>query len=98
MDNNVVPLVPVAGGVPAGMARLNVTWAGQNGDLDDPVSLDLPDSDVRRIAAEAIAAGSIPGIARAEGVDLSDFVVDRFPATANLPARLMARPKTPFGA
>jgi len=31
------------------MARLNTTWAGQNGDLPDLVAFDLPDERVRQI-------------------------------------------------
>ncbi len=90
-ENNVVPLNP-------GMARLNITWAGSNGDLPDPVPYDSSDAEVKRMAAEAVRAGYVPGV-RAEGrVDLSDFVVDRFPASAEVPmARLFVRPKTPFG-
>lgn len=91
-------VVPFPGVIPEGMARLNVTFSGSNGDLAEPVAFDLADVDVRRIAAEAIAAGSIPGIARVMGLDLVDFVVDRFGPTEGLPARLMIRPKVPFGA
>ena len=93
--NNVVPLPGV---FPAGMARVNITFAGENGDLPDPVAYDLADAAVRRIASESLLGGSIPGIARVETPDLGDFVVDRFPATAELPARLFVRPKVPFGA
>ena len=96
MPDNVVALVPPE--TAPGMARLNTTWAGQNGDLPDLVAFDLPDERVRQIAREAIEAGSIPGIAR-QGADLTDFVVDRFHATPEVPFdRLMVRPKVPFGA
>ena len=86
MPDNVVALVPPE--TAPGMARLNTTWAGQNGDLPDLVAFDLPDERVRQIAREAIEAG-----------DLTDFVVDRFHATPEVPFdRLMVRPKVPFGA
>lgn len=78
-------------------ARLNVTINGQNGDYPDPVSYDATDGDVRQIATEAIRTGYIPGIDADANADLADFVIDRFPATDELPSRLMVRPKTPFG-
>lgn len=78
-------------------ARLNVTINGQNGDLPDPVSFEATDGDIKQIAVEAIQTGYIPGIAADPNVDLTDFVVDRFQATEELPPRLMVRPKTPFG-
>jgi hypothetical protein len=80
-------------------ARVNVTWAGQNGDLPDPVSFDASDGAIREWAAEAIRTGTLPGIVRDRGVDLRDFVVDRFPASPDNPVhRIFLRPKTPFGA
>lgn len=89
MDNAMVPFEP--------NARLNVTFGGQNGDYPEPVNFDLTDVDVKQIATEAIRTGYIPGIALDANVNLQDFVVDRFPATNDLPPRLMLRPKTPFG-
>lgn len=100
--DNIVPInpnaAPVPGGIPAGYARLNITHGGANGDLLDPIAYDLPDADIRRMATEAVRTGSVPGIARAEAADFGDFVVERFPATDELPNRVMLRPKTPFGA
>ena len=79
-------------------ARVNVTWAGFNGDLPDPVLFDAPDVAVRDWVAEAIRTGSIPGIPADGRVDLRDFVVDRFPAGGEVPfLRIFVRPKTPFG-
>lgn len=78
-------------------ARLMVTFDGVQGDYPDLISFDTPDADAKRIAAEAIATGYIPGI-RAQNANLGDFVVDRWQATADLPPRIMIRPKTPFGA
>lgn len=79
-------------------ARLNITWAGDNGDLPDPVGWDLSDEEVRQIALEAVQTGGVPGIAADAGVDMSDFVVDRFGASDEVPYnRLFVRPKTPFG-
>ncbi len=90
------------------MARLNITWKGQNADLTDPISIDLDDAAVRAQATEAVNGG-LPGIDADPNADFTDFIVDRFPATADvaetafapaipgLPARVMLRPKTPFG-
>jgi len=81
-----------------GEARVNVTWAGQNGDLPDPVAYDAPDTAIRQWITEAVRGGSVPGIDADPRADFSDFVVDRFPASGDRPNRLMIRPKTPFGA
>lgn len=80
-----------------GEATLNITWAGQNGDLPTPVLFDSTDVDIRRWATEAVRAG-IPGITADAGVNFQDFVVERFSATEGLPNRVVLRPKTPFGA
>ena len=77
-------------------ATLNITWAGQNGDLPNPIAFDAPDADIRRWAAEAVRAG-IPGISADAGVSFRDFVVERFSATHDLPNRVVLRPETPFG-
>jgi hypothetical protein len=78
-------------------ARLNVTINGQNGDYPDLLSFDSADGDVKQIVTEALRTGYIPGIGAINDPNLRDFVVDRFPATNDLPPRLMVRPKTPFG-
>lgn len=77
-------------------ARLNITYAGQQGDLPDPVDYNASDAEIRTWAREALAQG-IPGIDPDPSADFSDFVVDRFAATEGLPARISLRPKTPFG-
>lgn len=89
MDNAMVPFGP--------NARLMVTYNGVQGDYPDPVNFDGTDADIKQIATEAINTGYIPGIAADGNANLQDFVVDRFPATDELPPRLMLRPKTPFG-
>lgn len=79
-------------------AKVNVTYAGQNGDLPDPVSFDANDGDIKQWLTEAISNGGIPGIPTVQA-DLRDFVVDRFTATETRPYNLLqVRPKTPFGA
>lgn len=79
-------------------ARVNITWAGQNGDLPDPVSYDATDADVRQWITEAVRNGDVPGIARDPRADFSDFVIDRFARTETRPYNLIQiRPKTPFG-
>jgi len=82
----------------ANEARLNITYAGENGDLADPVHFDAPDGDIKGWATEAVANGSVPGIPAAADPDFTDFVVDRFAANAERPyALIQVRPKTPFG-
>ncbi len=80
-------------------ARVNVTWAGQNGDLPDPVSVDATDADIKSWVTEAVRAGGIPGIRGDANADFRDFVVDKFAPTVENPVtRMFVRPKTPFGA
>ena len=78
-------------------AQVNVTWEGQNGDLPDMVLYDATDTEILRWAQEALQNGGVPGIGEDAEADLTDFVVDRFPAKDDLPNRLVVRPKTPFG-
>lgn len=79
-------------------ARVNITWAGQNGDLPDPVAFDATDGDVKQWVSEAVRGG-IPGIRADPAINLQDFVVDRFNSTDARPYNLIQiRPKTPFGA
>jgi hypothetical protein len=79
-------------------ATVNVTYAGANGDLPDPVPFDTTDAVIRGLIEEAIRTGSLPGVATDADVDLSDYVVDRFPATPERTHNVMfLRPKTPFG-
>lgn len=79
-------------------ATLNITWAGQNGNLLDPVPFQASITELKSWASEAIRNGDIPGIQSDNNVDLSDFIVDRFPASTEKPYNsLFIRPKTPFG-
>ena len=78
------------------MARLNITWKGQNADLPDPISVDLDDAAVIAQAKEALIGG-LPGMDADANADFRDFVVERYKADGDLPARVMLRPKTEFG-
>jgi len=78
-------------------ARLNITFEGSNGDLPDLVAYDANDGDIKAFATEAVRDGYVPGIAATPHANFTDFVVDRYAATAELPARIFLRPKTPFG-
>ena len=79
-------------------ARVNITYAGQNGDLPDTVSYDATDADVRQWVTEALHTGGVPGIPAVRHVDLRNFVIDRYRATDARPYNLIqVRPKTPFG-
>ena len=85
-------------GLGAHQARMNITWAGDNGDLVDAVPYDATDSELKAIAIEAVGGGSVPGIPSTSALDLDGFVDDRFPATEAVPYnRIFVRPKTPFG-
>jgi len=97
-DNQLAVVDNAAQILRADQARLNITWAGSNGDLPDPVPYDSTDVDLKQIASEAVAQG-IPGIPADANVNFGDFKVDRFPAgVAGVDYnRLMIRPKTPFG-
>lgn len=93
MDNEA--LVPV---IDNHMAKLTITYNGEQGDLPDPVSYDATDADLKQVATESVRQGYVPGISAAAGADFTDFVVDRFPARQDVPFnRLSLRPKTPFG-
>ena len=82
----------------ANEAIVNVTWAGNNGDLRDPVSFDATDEQIRAWVTEAVRTGGVANIAADPNADFTDFVIDRFATTEETPwSRLMLRPKTPFG-
>ena len=79
-------------------ARVNVTWAGSNGDMPAPVPRDSGEGDIKQWVTEAVVNGSVPGIPADANADFSDFVVDRFPPTEARPYNaIFLRPKTPFG-
>lgn len=79
-------------------ARVNITWQGQNGDLQDPVPFDSTDGDVKAWVSEGVRSGSVPGVGTDQNVDLRDFVVERFASNEARPYNLIqVRPKTPFG-
>lgn len=83
-------------------ARLNITFEGLNGDFVEPVPFNLSDAELKALARNAIVTGGVPGIAvsrrRRDTVDLSTFVVDRFPASGpHRENRVFVRPLTPFG-
>lgn len=79
-------------------ARVNVTFAGQNGELPDPVLYDAPEADIKGWVTEALRTGGIPGIPASPNADLKNYVLDRFDANEARPYRLLAlRPKTEFG-
>jgi len=94
MDNNeaMVPYGP--------NARLMVTYQGVQGDYPDLVDYNSTAEDVKQIITESIRTGFIPNIPANPNInptELQDHVLDRFEATAELPPRLVLRPKTPFG-
>lgn len=95
MANDIIQVNDV---IEDGHARVNVTWAGQNGDLPDPVHFDSTDADIKQWITEAVRNGDVPGIAADPNADFTDFVIDRFPPSEvrNF-SLLQLRSKTPFG-
>jgi len=87
--------------IPAGYARVNVTYKGQQGELTDPVLTEANEDTIRQWVAEALRGGDIAGIDPVptdDAIALQDFVVERFPARVDIPyARISLRPKTAFG-
>lgn len=79
-------------------AKVNITWAGQNGDMPEPVPYDAADGDIKQWITEAVQNGGVPGITADANVDFTDFVVDRFAANEARPWNMIQiRPKTPYG-
>jgi hypothetical protein len=94
VDNAMVPVPEV----PGHMARLNITFNGQNGDLPDHVSYDSTDADIKQMATEAVRSGAVRGVVANDNPDFAGFVVERFPAHPEIPYnRILVRPKTEFG-
>lgn len=79
-------------------ATLNITYGGWNGQLPDTVNYDSPDDIIRTVATESVRTGYVPGIPLDETADFTDFVIQRYDATGDVPEnRIFLRPKTPFG-
>jgi hypothetical protein len=84
--------------VPAELATLNITYAGQQGEFPDPIAYDATDQDIRRWAEEGLRNGDVRGIDGDAAASLNDFVIERFPARQDIPHnRVSIRPKTAFG-
>jgi hypothetical protein len=81
------------------MAILNITYDGLSADCRLALDAELTDADVKRVAAELVRSGQVPGLhlpALPAGA-FEHFVVDRLPSAAG-ELRLYLRPKVPFGA
>lgn len=79
-------------------AIVNVTHAGQNFNLPDPVTRDATDQQVRGWATEAIRNGTVAGLAADVAANFDDYVIERMPPNDQRPhALIMLRPKVPFG-
>lgn len=79
-------------------AMVEVTYGGFHGTLANPVLEDVTDAQLRQIVAEALSSGSIVGVAAVQNPDLTDFVIDRWPANeVRATPTYSLRPKTPFG-
>lgn len=77
---------------------LNVTYHGQSADVHVPLDHEPSDADVRRIAAELVRSGEVPGlhISNLDPDAFRHFVVDRFD-TPGVGRKVYLRPKVPFG-
>jgi len=94
VDNEAMVPVPI----PAHMAKVTVTYSGEQGDLPDPIAYDSTDADLKQMITESLRDGYVPGIRAVPDADLTDFVIDRFAACEAVPySRISCRPKTPFG-
>ena len=70
------------------------------GDFEDAwARADVDDSDAQILTwATEAARGGMPGLPPDPNADLTDYVVDRFPAGDGIQYnRVVVRPKTPFG-
>ena len=97
MTNDNETLVPVVE-PPENMAKLMVTYNGQQGDLPDLVPYDATDANIKIWASEATRTGGVVGIDAIPDADFQDFVIDRFGKNEVRDTHvLILRPKTPFG-
>ena len=79
-------------------ARVNITYNGENFDLPDPVHFQAGDGDIKAWVTEAIRTGSVRGVVADAQVDLVNYMVDRFNASAIRDHNLIqVRPKTAYG-
>ena len=80
------------------MAILNITYNGLSADYKMPVDYGLSDGDIRRIAAEVIRSGEVPGLQIANLTEraFANYVVDRLESPSG-ERRIYLRPKVPFG-
>ena len=100
MDEKNEAIVPVVmPNVDPRLARLNITYNGQQGELPDPVPYDTADEVIKRMVTESVRHGGVPGIDAVPTADFENFVVEKFPAHQDVPyPRIMIRPKAAFGA
>jgi hypothetical protein len=80
------------------MAILNITYGGRSADLPYPIDDASDDADVKRVAAEVLRGGGVPGL---RGHELTagafrHFVIDRITDRDGV-LRFYLRPKVPFG-
>jgi hypothetical protein len=80
------------------MATLNITYNGLSADYPRTIDRKVGDRDIRRIAAEVVRSGGVPGlwIANLPETAFDGHVVDRFPGKGDTD-RIYLRPRVPFG-
>lgn len=79
-------------------ARVNITWQGQNYDLQNPMLIDSTDEQIRASVTETVRFG-IEGLIPADpNADFTNYVINRFAPTEARPWNaIFVRPKVPFG-
>lgn len=81
-----------------GGARVNVTYARQNGDLEGTLPFDSSDEEIISWVTEVLRSTGMKGIPANPSADLTGFIVQRFPANDEYPQpRIVLRPKVEFG-
>jgi hypothetical protein len=80
------------------MAILNITYQGHSADYQLAIDHHASDGDIRRIAAEVVRAGGVPGLylPHLDHDAFRQFVVDRLRGPDGQ-QRIYLRPKVPFG-
>ena len=74
---------------------VNITYAGQSGNLVTQLDVGMDDNSIRRICEEAVRGGEVPGVlGNIPRNAFANFVIDRFNGPET---RFVVRPKVPFG-
>lgn len=79
-------------------AIVNITFAGSNGDLKDPVLFDATDEEIKTWATEAVRNGGVSNVPANPNANFEGYVIEKYSATEEVDYnRIFLRPKTTFG-